>query len=152
MFRRYVAPSFFLSTLSIFLCLVPGKTWFGFDTCPIFKLIVNFQQQKFHIVLHCIGCGQDGNGEVRVGDERGWLMERTHGECGRMQYFIFQLPECFSLDKHLLHELFENSLKNSFRQLSLLLWFSHLGLFCQLLGTGVLMASLGFFILNPLTS
>lgn len=92
MFRRYVAPSFFLSTLSIFLCLVPGKSLFGFDTCPIFKLFLlsNFSSQKFHtVVLRCIGCRQDGDGEVRIGNERGWLMERTDGECGRMHYFIF---------------------------------------------------------------
>ena len=61
--------------------------------------------------------------------------------------FYFLATEYFTPDKHLLRELFENSLKNSWRSLSLLLSFSHLGPFCQLLGTSVLMDNFGFFLI-----
>ena len=69
MFRRYVAPSFFLSTLSIFLCLVPGKTWFGFDTCPIFKLFLlsTFSSRNFILCYTVLAAVKTGMGKLELG-------------------------------------------------------------------------------------
>lgn len=69
-FRRYVVLSFFLLTLSIFLCLVPGKTWFGFDTCPIFKLFLlsTFSSRNFILLCYTVlAAVKMGMGKLELG-------------------------------------------------------------------------------------